>query len=190
MTSPIKNANEEAVLGEIETRKTTDPRKDSVCWCPYCEADVKALALSKLTPCYCTDFDYTPILRTEEHPRIQEAVSTALERVAAQPKHRHTSSEGPPGGPRVVNFIAQEGENLLEGIMESSGNPCTCARCRSDALAYSLNRYPPRYGVQRNGERSLPEKERAAIRIELATIMARAARMISDKPRHAGTAGN
>jgi hypothetical protein len=189
MTSAIQNANEEAVLGEIESRKAADSQKDSACWCPYCEADVKALALSKLTPCYCTDFDYTPILQTEEHPRVRKAVSTALERVALHPKHRHNPAEGPPGGPHVVNFIAQAGEELLEEVMETSGSSCTCARCRSDALAYSLNRYPPRYGVRRDGKPSLPEKERATIRLELATIMARAARMISDKPRHCRNEG-
>jgi hypothetical protein len=184
MNTQIQNANEKAILAEIESRMEAGPPENPACWCPYCEADVKALALSKLTPCYWTDFDCTPILQTEEHPRVRTAVSTALERVALHPKHRHDPSEGPPDGPRLVNFIAQEGEDLLEEVMETSGSSCTCARCRSDALAYSLNRYPPRYGVRRNGKPNLPEKERAAIRVELATIMARAARMISDKPRH------
>ena len=179
----LQNANERAVLREVDTQKTLSPEGES-CWCRLCEADVKALALSKLTPCYCTTFDYTPILMTEDHLIVRRAVSQAVERVTLHPKHDRASSSLPPGDPRVVNFIYQEGLELVERLMEDSGSRCTCEQCRRDALAYSLNRYPPRYGVQRNGKANLPEKEHTAIRIEFTAILSRAVRMVSDKPRH------
>jgi hypothetical protein len=179
----LLNANARAVMMEIDTQKSVAPGDDA-CWCSLCEADVKALALSKLTPCYCTTFDYAPILMTEDHLMIRRAVSHAIKRVALHPKHDRASAAPPPGGPRVVDFIFQEGLNLVDKVMEESGSRCACDHCRQDALAHSLNRYPPRYGVRRNGEASLPEKERTAIRIEFGAIMARAVRMVSDKPRH------
>lgn len=179
----LQNANERAVTMEIETQKSFTPG-DASCWCSFCEADVKALALSRLTPCYCTTFDYAPILMTEDHLMIRRAVSHAVARVALHPRHDRASSPLPPEGPRVVNFIFQEGLNLVDKVMEESGSSCTCDRCRQDALAHSLNRYPARYGVRRNAKASLPEKELTAIRIELAAIMSRAVRMVSDKPRH------
>ena len=179
----VQNANDRAVLSEVDTQKTLSPDGEA-CWCGLCEADVKALALSKLTPCYCTTFDYTPILMTEDHLIVRRAVSQAVKRVALHPKHDRGSISPPPGGPRVVDFVYQEGLGLVRHLMEESGSRCSCEQCRQDALAYSLNRYPPRYGVQRNGAANLPEKEQTAIRIELAAIMSRAVRMVSDKPRH------
>ena len=179
----LQNANEQAVLKEVDSQKALSAGDDS-CWCRQCEADVKALALSKLTPCYCTTFDYTPILMTEDYLVVRQAVSQAVGRVALHPKHDRASAGPPPGGPRVVNFIYQEGLELVGQLMEKAESRCSCEQCRRDALAYSLNRYPPRYGVQRNGSASLPEKEHTAIRIELAVIMGRAVRMVSDKPRH------
>jgi len=179
----LQNANERAVLKEFDTQKAISPGV-ATCWCQFCEADVKALALSKLSPCYCTTFDYTPILMTEDHLVVRRAVNHALERVALHPRHDHPLSDAPPDGPRVVDFIFEEGLDLVRQVMGESPSLCACDRCRDDALAYSLNRYPPRYGVRRNGKASLPEKERTAIRIELSPILARAARMISDKPRH------
>ena len=179
----LQNANERAVAKEVETLKSL-PSEGEACWCDHCEADVRALALSRLTPCYCTSFDYTPILMTEDHLLVRRAVYHAMERVSLHPRHDRVSSSPPPGGPKVVNFIYREGLEMIEEIMKQKGSRCTCETCRRDALAYSLNRYPARYGVQRNGSARLPEKEQTAIRIELGAIMSRAVGMISDKPRH------
>ncbi len=184
MAHSIHNATERLVLAEVQGRKTSRQETDGGCWCDGCEKDVVALSLSSLPPHYCTRFDWEEALQREGALWVRETVTRSLERVARHPKHHRQNSEAGGSRFRLVNFSFEECEAVIEQVLMEEQQACTCRRCLDDVLAYALNRYPPKYGVERNGEVSFPPKEREMARQELSSIVAAAAEVVGRKPRH------
>jgi hypothetical protein len=85
---------------------------------------------------------------------------------------------------RLVDFGIQEGAVMVGPFLQRLEAACTCARCRADALAFGLNRFRPRYGVEVQGKLRMPPHEMEFIRHELRTVLWKAAGTIAAKPRH------
>ena len=184
IASSVVNATEHLVLAELRERRTSVPGDSVLFCCEACDQDVAALALSSLPPHYCTRFDCVGELTREGSVWVRESVTRSLERVKRHPKHDRIPDDGPEMGFRLVNFSFQVGEAVLDKVVGREESACACPQCRSDVLAYALNRYPPKYGVERKGEIDFPPKERALVRRELAGIVAAAAEVVSKRPRH------
>lgn len=179
-----RNATEVAVGNELSRIRETGPVAAAPCWCSACQADVRALSLSSLPPNYYTTFDFDTVLARAGSAKIQKTVAGAVERVARYPKHgRFNGREGLPDL-RVINFSLEEGCTVIEEMTSAPGASCSCPSCRNDALAYALNRYPAKYGVERGGHIEFPKSERDTIRRELSSIINQAIRVVASKPRH------
>lgn len=184
MGHTIRNATQQLVLAEVEARKSSRLREESGCWCEGCTQDVIALALSSLPPHYCTRFNWEEALQREGALWVQETVSRSLERVTRHPKHGRLNADSTSRRFRLVNFSFEECESVISEVLLEEEDACTCPRCRDDVMAYALNRYPPKYGVARNGEVNFPGKEREMIRRELSAIVSAASEVVARKPRH------
>jgi hypothetical protein len=181
----LRNATERVVRKAVEKRKTAHFADGSAeCWCPLCESDVIALSLGTLSPHYCTDFDYEEVLETQEHTRVERTIDYSLARVGLHPKHERLAEDVSKFQLRLVNFSCKEGKTIVDSFLEDSADSCSCRQCRTDTLAYALNRYPPRYGVERNGIVEMPAREREAIRQEITAIITHANRVVTANPRH------
>ena len=51
-------------------------------------------------------------------------------------------------------------------------------------MAYTLNRYPSKYGVVLRGKVKLPEHQKSAIREELQIILSKARDVVASNPNH------
>lgn len=182
----IKNEMEALVRAEFERIKAAEAEGTGMrrCWCSLCETDVVALALSLLPPLYCrgTLSGFATGLHTPG--KIHDAVQSALLRVSLRPKHR----AGEPGLARadvsLVNYTMEVGSEMVGRALGRSERGCACPECRSDALAYALNRYPPKYGVARGGKRNLHPTYLEFMRHELGMLISQAVRVVSTHPNH------
>lgn len=181
----LENATERLVADEIEKRKAPPHADSTLCWCSLCENDVMALSLMSISPRYETRF-ISATATGIEIELIREAVSSALSRVSLHPRHERYPATSGVVELRLVNFSREAGASLVNALPAEDGKNtfCVCARCRADTLAYALNRFPPRYGLERNGSVEFPAKERDAIRAEMSSFIAYAARVVADNPRH------
>jgi hypothetical protein len=179
-----KNATEAAVDNELRRIRNSGPVAAAPCWCDACQADIRALSLSILPPYYCTTFDFDHILEKAEGGQVRTTVSQAVERVARYPKHNRRDTGTGHADLRLVNFTLEEGRALMDELSANGVAPCACQSCRTDTLAYALNRYPSKYGVERSGHIDFPESERKSIRRELSSIVAKAAGVVANQPRH------
>lgn len=182
----LVNTTERVVRETVDDRKRTALSADdgTGCWCPLCESDVMALTLGALSPHYCTDFDDRKVLEAEESRKVERTVDHSIARVALHPKHERLAEDILDLRLRLVNFSCKEGKAILDSLFEDAGDSCSCPQCRTETLAYALNRYPPRYGVERNGIVEMPARERAAIREEISIILTHANRVVTASPRH------
>jgi hypothetical protein len=69
-------------------------------------------------------------------------------------------------------------------MLRSRDDQCDCWNCRCDMVAFALNRYPPRYGVEHQGRTHLLEKDRDEMRAELASFLDLSLRVVAAVPRH------
>jgi hypothetical protein len=180
-----RNDTERVVRETVDRKKASRSADDNTeCWCPLCESDIMALSLGALSPHYCTDFDYEKVLEGEESRRVERAVDHSISRVALHPKHERLAEDISDLRLRLVNFSCKEGKAIIDSLLDDSGDSCSCPQCRAETLAYALNRYPPRYGVERNGIVEMPALEREAIREEISIILTHANRVVTASPRH------
>ena len=149
------------------------------CWCPLCRADVMALALSNLPPRYEVRGG-----GTHTAGEVGDEVARAARKVGGNPKH--PPGEGVAVGESiwVVNFPLEEGMRAVDALFRGRDGACDCWRCRCDAVAFALNRYPARYGVEHRGETRLREEDRARIREELGAFLSLAIHVVTTVPRH------
>jgi len=180
----IKNDMEHLVRREVSRRRADPRERRSLCWCPLCETDVIALALNSLPPRYCRSANFGIAASQGFRVRVREAVTGAIDKVSKRPKHR-------PGAPdrfrsEVVleDFALKIGNALLEPCYAGFSEACSCEGCRADALAYALNRYPPKYGVSSPGRVSFQERYEDFIRHEIGEALVRARSTISANPNH------
>ena len=180
----VRNDMEELVRDEV--RAVRDRAAGSrACWCPLCETDVVALALTLLPPLY-TRLDGSNAWSTSlaTTSKIHDAVQAAAKRVTLRPKHPPGRSAERRGEVGLVNYTFEVGLQVIGSAMSASATPCACARCRDDTLAYALNRYPAKYGVSTGGRRSLHPTYLDFMRHELGMLVTQAARLIGARPRH------
>ena len=84
----------------------------------------------------------------------------------------------------VVNFPLEEGFRTVDAILRRHDNACDCWNCRCDMVAFALNRYPARYGVEYEGKTHLFEGDREQMREELSSFLDLAVTVVTTVPRH------
>ena len=180
----VRNEVHEAVSGAVQEIKALAEEENSPCWCPLCEADVTALSMTILPPRYSTAVFGGISAGADGHNPVRSALSTSLRRVDRSPNHPRSSPELRSARINVINYAYDEGTALLSGFRERGELPCGCDECLADTLAYSLNRYPPKYGVLRGGRANLPPYQRDFMRHELGVIISHALNIVASSPRH------
>ena len=180
----IKNSIVTAVIGEIERRQENAEFRARFCWCSLCEADVTALALNSLPPAYSTANGFASLKEDKLRGAVRNAVLMAIGKVSRSPKHTPDCPENYSDSIRVINYTFEEGAAQVVSSMAKSASPCVCDRWLADALAFALNRYPPKYGVERFGNRNLKEGHRKVMRQELKPMLSHAANIASSSPNH------
>jgi hypothetical protein len=180
----VRNEVHGAVSGAVQELKAMAGGENSACWCPLCEADGTARAMTILPPRYSTAVFGDISDGGGEHNPVRSALSTSLRRVDRSPNHARSSPELRSARVNLVNYAYDEGAALLTGLRERDELPCDCDECLADTLAYSLNRYPPKYGVLRSGRANLPPYQRDFMRHELGIIISHALNIIASSPRH------
>ena len=104
--------------------------------------------------------------------------------MSRRPKHRPGTPDQIHSEVRLEDFGLKIGNVLAAPAAPGAEGPCTCEACRADALAFALNRYPPKYGVSSPGRASYQENFEDFIRHELGQELARARRVIGANPNH------
>jgi hypothetical protein len=153
------------------------------CRCSLCEMDIVALALTLLPPLYCRD-EGSAQAAAASSGKIADAVQAALKRVSLWPKHRPGVGATARDQVGLVNYTFEVGTSMVGAALGQSSSRCDCERCRTDALAYALNRYPAKYGVTRSGRRSLHPTYLNFMRYELGMLISQAARVVGNRPNH------
>jgi len=182
----IKNEMEQLVRDEVARIKKEGGPGYAGCWCPLCEIDIVALALTLLPPLYCRTASHGNAGGLVRTGTITDAVQSALKRVDLWPKHRPGSKPLVRDMVSLVNYTFEVGSTMVGSALGLSTTGCTCNECRSDTLAYALNRYPAKYGVIRDGKRSLHPTYLDFMRFELGMLINQAARVVSSSPHHDG----
>lgn len=180
----IKNDMEHLVRQEVGRRKGDRAEHRSHCWCPLCEADVIALALNHLPPRYGRGENFGYAASQGFARRVAEAVRLALDKVSQRPKHRPGAPDRFRSEARLEDFGLKIGCTIVGHSLAAADGACTCEGCRADALAFALNRYPPKYGVSSPGRASYQEKFEDFIRHELGQTLTKACRLVCANPNH------
>jgi hypothetical protein len=180
----LANAMEQAVRSHLNHLREGFADGDETCWCPLCRADMMALALSTLPPRYATRRPGAQPADPQHAATIGELVGQAVRQVGRFPKHG-TGAALAAGEPVwVVNFPLEESFRVLDAMVRTRDDVCDCWNCRCDMVAFALNRYPPRYGVEHRGVTQLLDKDREQMRTELASFLDLSLRVVAAVPRH------
>jgi competence protein ComFB len=180
----IKNDMEFLVRKEVRRQHEQGGRGVDACWCSLCEADVTALALNQLPPRYCQEQNYGYSAAPGLGDKVRSAVTRAVEKVSRRPKHRPGRPDWLSGDPLVLNYAQKIGGDMVGSLLEQRPDACSCGQCRADALAYALNRYPPKYGVTAPGRESYQANFEDFIRHEMSQVLIQAARVVESRPHH------
>lgn len=180
----IKNDMESLVRDEVARARQAAGAESPTCWCALCEMDIVALSLNLLPPLYCRAETYGHAAALIGPARIRDAVRAALTRVALAPRHLRGGWPAKAQDSALVNYTLEVGTSLLAGAGDQCQAGCACSECRIDTLAYALNRYPSRYGVERGGRRLLLGADLDFMRHELGVLLGQAARVVSAHPHH------
>jgi hypothetical protein len=181
----MRNEMEQLVREEVARVRTEAGTGYTGCWCPLCEIDIVALALTLLPPLYCREENQGHAASIIRAGKIADAVNAALKRVSLWPKHRPGTRPPVKDEVALVNYTLEIGNAVVGPALGQSATHCGCENCRSDALAYALNRYPAKYGVVRGGRRSLHPTYLDFMRYELGMLITQAARVVGAHPNHA-----
>ena len=180
----LMNAMEQPVRLHLNRLRELSADGDETCWCPLCRADMLALALSSMPPRYATrrvgDVDADPQLAATIHG----GVARARRQVERFPKHAKGAAVAAGEPVWVVNFPLEESFRAVDDILRRHEGACDCWHCRCDMVAFALNRYPARYGVEHEGRTHIFEDDRARMRAELESFLDLAVRVVVAVPRH------
>jgi hypothetical protein len=180
----LTNAMEPSVREHLNRLREQSPPGDETCWCPLCRADMLAMALSALPPRYATrrmdGHDADPALAASIH----DGLTRARRQVERFPKHPKGAAVAAGEAVWVVNVPLEESFRAVDEILRRHDGACDCWHCRCDMVAFALNRYPARYGVEHEGRTHLVEGDRAQMRTELASFLDLAVRVVTTIPRH------
>jgi hypothetical protein len=180
----LTNSMEPAVRHHLNQLRATTPAGDASCWCPLCRADMMALALTKLPPRYATRRPSDVIADPQVATTVRDGVLLARHQVERFPKHAQGAARADGEPVWVVNFPLEEAFRSVDGILRQHDGACDCWNCRCDMVAFALNRYPARYGVEHEGRTHLFEKDRVRMRADLESFLDLAARVVTTVPRH------
>lgn len=180
----LTNAMETMVRAHLNEVRATSPAGDEACWCPLCRADMMALALTALPPRYATRRPGSADATQQMLSLVEEQVSQARAQVQRFPRHPKGSAVASGAPVWVVNFPLEESFRVVEDILHRHDGACDCWHCRCDMVAFALNRYPARYGVEHEGRTSLIEADRSRMRDELSRFLDLAVRVVTTIPRH------
>jgi len=180
----LSNLMEPAVRIHLDKMRARSPLGDETCWCPLCRADMMAFALTALPPRYATSRLCDLEIEEEIAAAIRNKVVLARRQIESKPKH----PKGVPvaaGEPVwVVNFPLEESFRAVDALLRRQDAACDCWHCRCDMVAFALNRYPSRYGVEYEGRTLLIEEHREQMRDELASFLDHAVKVVTTVPRH------
>ena len=180
----IQNEMEQLVRDEVASVRKAGGPEYTGCWCPLCEMDIVALALTLLPPMYCRGEGHGNAAGLIKAGKISDAVQSALRRVGTWPKHRPGTLPAIQDEVALVNYTFEVGTTMVGPALEQCADGCTCDNCRFDTLAYALNRYPAKYGVVQAGRRSLHPTHIDFMRYELGMLIHQAARVVTARPHH------
>ena len=180
----LTNAMEPAVKAHLNRLRIEFHDAAAICWCPLCRADMMAFALSALPPRYGTRRNAAVAPGSEQDTAVAEEVSRAVRKISLHPKHTPDAPAPDQDPVFVVNFPLEESFRAVDALIEPDAETCSCWDCRCDAVAFALNRYPARYGVEHHGETHLRESDRVIMREELGQFLGIARRVVATVPRH------
>ena len=180
----MSNSMEQAVRTHLNRVRAQSPAGDETCWCPLCRADMMALALSSLAPRYATRRPGDVEIEAHLAAAVHEGVLAARRQVERFPKHAPDAAVAAGEPVWVVNFPLEEGFRAVDAMLRRHDQTCDCWNCRCDMVAFALNRYPARYGVEHNGQTHLFDEERGRMRDELTSIIELAVQVVTTLPRH------
>ena len=180
----LSNSMEQAVRIHLNRLRAQSPAGDETCWCPLCRADMMALALTSLPPRYATRRPSDIEAEAQTTTAVHDGLMLARSQVTRFPKHPKGAAVAAGEPVWVVNFPLEEGFRAVDEILRRHDNACDCWNCRCDMVAFALNRYPARYGVEHQGQTHLFEEEREQMRVELSSFLDLAVRVVTTVPRH------
>lgn len=180
----IKNDMEFLVRSEVKRRRDGSGGENDFCWCPLCEMDIIALALNQLPTRYCHEKNFGGAAAQGFGGTVRSAVAHAVRKVSQRPKHRPGRPLLHGDGVRMENYAQTIGTSLVGTLLSPESSACACAQCRADALAFALNRYPPKYGVSHGGRESYQANNADFIRHEIGQALAQAVAVVRERPHH------
>ena len=180
----LLNSMEQAVRMHLKRLRAQSPAGDETCWCPLCRADMMALALTSLPPRYATCRPCNVEIETRTASAISDEVVLARRQIDRFPKHAKDVPVAAGEPVWVVNFPLEEGFRAIDAILRRHDQACDCWNCRCDMVAFALNRYPARYGVEHEGRTQLFEEQRGRMRDELSSFLVHAVNVVTTVPRH------
>lgn len=180
----LTNAMETMVREHLNQVRARSAAGDEACWCPLCRADMMALALTALPPRYATRRPGSADDTQQITALVEERVSHARTQVHRFPRHPKGDAVDAGVPVWVVNFPLEESFRVVDEILHRHDGACDCWNCRCDMVAFALNRYPARYGVEHEGRTSLVEEDRVRMREELGRFLDLAVRVVTTIPRH------
>ena len=178
------NLMEQAVRAHLNRLRAQSQAGDETCWCPLCRADMMALALTSLPPRYATCRPRDVEIETLMASAISDEVVLARRQIDRFPKHAKDAPVAAGEPVWVVNFPLEEGFRAVDALLRRHDQACDCWKCRCDMVAFALNRYPARYGVEHEGRTQLFEEQRERMRDELSSFLVHAIKVVTTVPRH------
>lgn len=175
---------EQTVRVHLNRLRAKSPASDETCWCPLCRADMMALALSSIAPRYATRRPGNGAVEAQVAATVANSVAAARRQVGRFPKHPRGAAVAAGKPVWVVNFPLEEGFQAVNAILRRHENACDCWNCRCDMVAFALNRYPARYGVEYEGRTHLLDADRELMREELSGFLDLAVKVVRTFPRH------
>ena len=180
----VTNQIESAVQAMLDDECRRWEGTPHVCSCPLCRADIAALALTNLPPRYVTEVSRRGAGAFNANSSVRAAVAAAARRVAVCPRHGENIPEEEDATVRIINFVFEEVARLALLCSLEDSRYCFCDRCTADMMAYSLNRYPSKYGVLWRGRHNLSEYQQECLREDLDLVLRRAAEVVTSNPAH------
>jgi hypothetical protein len=180
----LSNSMEQAVRVHLNRIRAQSPAGDETCWCPLCRADMMALALTSLPPRYATCRPCDVENEARLAAAVRDEVAHARRQVERHPKHQKGVPVAAGEPVWVVNFPLEEGFRAVDAILRLHDTACDCWNCRCDMVAFALNRYPARYGVEHRGRTHLYAEQRDRMRDELSSFIVHAVTVVTTVPRH------
>ena len=85
----------------------------------------------------------------------------------------------------IHNYMEEAVKDVLDSILSERNDVCKCDICRSDMMAWALNRLPPKYVSTQKG-RVYTKLDEIGIQFKTDIIreVAKAVEYVKDNPRH------